>query len=257
MSTASPRLSIVMASYNAASTIADALDSVLFYGGEAELVVVDGASTDGTLQVLERYRNRISTLISEPDTGVYDALCKGFHAAHGTWVFVLGADDKLLPGFKRLVSRLVDPDVAYYGSVRLNPSGRKYGGKFGSFRLMLQNICHQAIFFPKQHWLRLGGFDESFPMLADYAFNLKAFWDPSVGYRYVDEIVCEYYESGSSILVGDPAFASNKANLLSMHAPPVVLGVYRACAYLWSKMPVSTRKAMLALMRFKLRPAGK
>jgi glycosyltransferase involved in cell wall biosynthesis len=250
-------LTIVMASRNAASTISDALDSVLRYGGEAELVVVDGASTDATLQVLDRYRSRVNTLISEPDRGIYDALSKGFRAARGTWIHVLGADDKLLPGFGRLAAQLDDPGIAYYGSVRLNPSGRTYGGRFGSFRLMLQNICHQAIFFPKQHWLRLGGFDESFPLLADYAFNLRAFWDPYVRYQYVDEIVCEYHESGSSILTVDTSFALSKANLLKNHAPPITIALYRACAFIWSKMPVSAQKRVQSLDRFKLRPSGK
>jgi glycosyltransferase involved in cell wall biosynthesis len=249
------KLSIVMATRNAASSIAYALESVHDYAGDAELVVVDGASTDATLSILELHKNRIHALISESDKGIYDALSKGFHAARGEWIYVMGADDRLLPGFSRAAAQLNDPAIAYYGSVRLNPSGRKYGGKFGSLRLMAQNICHQAIFFPRQHWVRLGGFDDSFPLLADYAFNLKAFWDPLIRYEYVDEIVCDYHEGGSSVRAMDSAFSLRKAELLKAHAPKGLFKLYRGGAYLWSKMPVPARRFLLGVGGAKLRPS--
>jgi len=60
-----------------------------------ELIVIDGGSTDGTREWLETQRPRIATLISESDTGVYDAMNKGLAAARGEWVLFLGADDEL------------------------------------------------------------------------------------------------------------------------------------------------------------------
>ena len=93
------RISVVTVCYNAASTLADALDSVLGQTStpdapfDLEYIVVDGASTDGTLDVLAPYRDRIATLISEPDRGLYDAMNKGLKAATGDVVAILNADD--------------------------------------------------------------------------------------------------------------------------------------------------------------------
>jgi len=88
------KVSIITAVKNRAVTIADTLNSL--YGQthrDVEHIVIDGGSTDGTLSILERHRNRISKLISEPDQGLYDALNKGIRAASGDVIGILHADD--------------------------------------------------------------------------------------------------------------------------------------------------------------------
>ena len=93
------RISVVTVCYNAAPTLADAVESVLGQlpdrqaPFDLEYIVVDGGSTDGTLDLLEPYRDRIATLISEPDRGLYDAMNKGINAATGDVVAILNADD--------------------------------------------------------------------------------------------------------------------------------------------------------------------
>ena len=93
------RISVVTVCYNAAPTLADAVESVLGQlpdrqaPFDLEYIVVDGGSTDGTLDLLEPYRDRIATLISEPDRGLYDAMNKGIKAATGDVVAILNADD--------------------------------------------------------------------------------------------------------------------------------------------------------------------
>ena len=93
------RISVITVCYNAASTLKDAVESVLGQIPDAEApfdleyIVVDGASTDGTLDLLAPYRERIATLISEPDQGLYDAMNKGVKAATGDVVAILNADD--------------------------------------------------------------------------------------------------------------------------------------------------------------------
>lgn len=90
------KLSIITIAYNAEATIADAVRSVteqVPMGFELEYIIVDGASTDGTLERLAPFRDRISRIISEPDSGLYDAMNKGVRAATGDWVGILNADD--------------------------------------------------------------------------------------------------------------------------------------------------------------------
>ncbi len=90
------KISVITAVRNNHGTVGAALDSVLAQShADVEMVVIDGASTDGTLQVLQRYRDRIAVLVSEPDSGIYDALNKGLAHASGDVIGFLHADDLL------------------------------------------------------------------------------------------------------------------------------------------------------------------
>ncbi|NKE66625.1 glycosyltransferase [Ramlibacter sp. RBP-2] len=93
--TVSTKVSVVIATYNSAATLRDALESVVRQSVPVELVVIDGNSQDGTLDILQRYRAHVAWLVSEPDRGVYDALNKGVALASGEYVYVLGSDDVL------------------------------------------------------------------------------------------------------------------------------------------------------------------
>ena len=94
-----PQISIVTPSLNQASTIAAALDSVLSQAGPpVEYMVIDGGSTDGTREVIQRYADRLAYWVSEPDRGQSHALNKGFARARGDIVGWLNADDLLVPG---------------------------------------------------------------------------------------------------------------------------------------------------------------
>lgn len=90
-------ISIIIATYNAASTLARCLDSIIpQLTDECELIVIDGNSSDSTNAIIKSY-NEISYSISEPDKGIYDAWNKGITVAKGKWVMFIGADDILLP----------------------------------------------------------------------------------------------------------------------------------------------------------------
>ena len=91
------KISVVTAVFNRRQTIGGAIDSVLYqsYAG-VESIVIDGASTDGTLSVLEPYRSRLGVFISEPDLGIYDALNKGINHATGDVIGFLHAIQKLV-----------------------------------------------------------------------------------------------------------------------------------------------------------------
>lgn len=91
----SPRVSVVMATFNAEATIEASIQSVLRQSLPVELVIVDGKSSDATLPILDRYRDGIAAVISEPDNGVYEALNKGLALASGDYVYILGSDDVL------------------------------------------------------------------------------------------------------------------------------------------------------------------
>ncbi|MCD8182162.1 MAG: glycosyltransferase [Bacteroides sp.] len=90
------KVSIITSCFNREATIRQAIESVLAQDyPDLEYIVVDGASTDGSLKVIREYRDRISTLISEPDKGMYEAINKGIRAATGDIVGLVHSDDFL------------------------------------------------------------------------------------------------------------------------------------------------------------------
>src|SRR3989339_645559 len=88
-------ISIVTVSYNSAETIEDAILSVIKQKGDfqVEYIIVDGGSTDGTLEIINKYKDKISKVISESDKGIYDAMNKGIELATGEIIGVLNSDD--------------------------------------------------------------------------------------------------------------------------------------------------------------------
>ena len=153
-------------------------------GVSAELIVVDGGSNDGSVVWLELNRAKISTLISGPDHGVYDAMNKGIAAAHGDWVLFLGADDELstelalseiLPRLQQTAGGVVAGEILYRdGRVyRLSSAPRPIARNF---------VHHQGAFYRRTLFAENGGFDTSFAIMADYEFNLRL-WKSHIRFR--------------------------------------------------------------------------
>ena len=106
------KISIVTVAFNAEATIAEAVASVVGQrqaGFELEYIIVDGASSDGTLAALEPYRNGITHIISEPDRGLYDAMNKGIATATGDFIGILNADDAYTIGVLAAVAARLKP----------------------------------------------------------------------------------------------------------------------------------------------------
>ncbi len=116
-----PKISIITVVYNAEGLIERTIKSVLCQTyPSVEYVIIDGASTDGTLKIIEKYQSTIKTLISEKDTGIYDAMNKGLALATGDYVIFLNAGDELQSEttLENVFKNVKDADV-YYGNTQV------------------------------------------------------------------------------------------------------------------------------------------
>ena len=176
MSASSPHISVIVVCKNPGIRLHATLESVWSQQGvSAELVVVDGASTDGTVPWLESRRDRMTTLISEPDQGVYDAMNKGVSAARGQWLFFLGGDDRLatssvLAEVAALLSQT--PNAVVSGEARFD-DGRLYPFAGSAAAIRRNFVHHQATFYRRELFTRHGHFDTSLRIQADYDHNLR------------------------------------------------------------------------------------
>lgn len=202
--------SIVVATYNCGSKIEDTLRSILSQNRESfELIVIDGASTDETLDYIKKYESDL-TLISETDAGVYDAFNKGIDLAAGKYIYFIGAGDCLRTGVLEQVAKFLPPEIPalVYGDCYLMKRKIVYKGRESdSFNFITDNICHQAIFYHRSMFDIVGKYDLRYKVFADWFFNLQCFTDGRISRRYIPCIVADFEEGGlSSALDNDPAF---------------------------------------------------
>lgn len=191
------RVSIVTACFNSASTVTDTLASVESQVGvDVEHLVLDGGSTDGSRELLRARPWPGRVLIEEPDRGIYDALNKGFDRAQGEILGVLHADDVFeSPNvLEQVVSAFNDPlvdaiygDMVYVRQDDLTHVVRNWrSGKFRRSALRWGWMMpHTTVFMRRATWQKLGPFDLSFRIAADYEHMLRLLGDPGFRIHYL------------------------------------------------------------------------
>lgn len=215
-----PLISIITVVLNGAATLERAIKSVV--DGEFtnyEYIIIDGGSTDGSIEIIKRYESKLTFWISEHDEGTYDAMNKAVALARGKWAYFLGADDYLLDGFKTVANYLKDEKTIYYGNVYRPAIDRIYDGKFSAYKLACRNICHQSIFYPRYVFDKYA-YDLKHPVFADYALNLRCFADVEIGFEYMPATIAVFSDQGglSSIQVST-AFERDKLSLIKDSFP--------------------------------------
>lgn len=177
---------------------------------DTEIVIIDGLSTDGTMDIAARYSGLYGNvnIISEPDKGIYDAMNKGIKRAKGEWLYFIGSDDTFYTNdaVGSALSGDLSNDDVIYGDVFSNLLGGIYDGEFTLNKLFDKNICHQAIFFRKSIFKRTGLFDIRFKAHADWLHNLRWFADHRIRKRYVNKMIANFSEGGISSVYKDLFF---------------------------------------------------
>jgi glycosyltransferase involved in cell wall biosynthesis len=177
-----PLVSIVTVTRNSAPHVARAIESVLSQSYcPIEYVIVDGASTDETLEIANRYRARIARIVSEPDHGIYDAMNKGLGMISGTFVLFINSDDFF--AHSEAVASLVSarrahgdaPAICYSDFTKHYPSLNR------SMRIKAHAqlergfaLCHQAMLVDRSVYDSVGKFDTGFRYAADHDWTARA-----------------------------------------------------------------------------------
>jgi glycosyltransferase involved in cell wall biosynthesis len=219
-------ISIILPTFNAANTIAKALDSVIEQTfANYEVLIIDGGSNDSTAEIVRSYAARNTRLkwTSEPDEGIYDAMNKGIQKASGEWIYFLGSDDYLYNDkvFEEVTKHLSVGLKIVYGNVLMGNSNSIYCGEINSVEILHWNICHQSIFYHRSCFDRKE-YNKKFKILADYAFNIDIFCLYPKLVKHIDLIIAYYSNVGQSSHIKDgfddtlPALRKKKFKLLPL-----------------------------------------
>jgi glycosyltransferase involved in cell wall biosynthesis len=191
-------VSIITVSYNSSRTISDTINSVLNQTYQnIQYIVIDGSSTDGTIEIIKSFSNRISKFVSEPDKGIYDAINKGIKLATGDIIGILNSDDFFYDDFvvEKIVNAFIESDtdtvigdvqfvdpkktsrvVRYYSSKKFNPLKFKYGFM----------PAHPSFYAKRGLFEKLGYYKTDYKIAADYELLIRFLYINKIKYRYLE-----------------------------------------------------------------------
>ncbi|MES2446444.1 MAG: glycosyltransferase family 2 protein [Bacteroidota bacterium] len=251
--------SIIIPTYSSSKTIEACLNSVqLQTFKNFEVIVIDGLSTDDTLQITKKFEDKLNLLIfTEKDNGIYDAMNKGILKANGDYLYFLGSDDTL---FKNNILALVASEIAQnnaeiiYGNVKMIGKSNSakndliYGNQFNLKRLIEHNIPHQAIFYHKKVFKTLGLYQTYYKLFADHDFNLKAF--SIFKFHYIDLVIANFALGGSSSTENDDKFNQDKIrNFIAYYATKIHKNHFINIRYYLKEAALNAKHRVSFLMR--------
>lgn len=204
------KVSIVTVCFNSGSTIQDTIESVLRQTySNIEYIIVDGASTDNTMQIVSRYSTRIAKIISEPDKGIYDAMNKGISLATGDVVGILNSDD--FYSYADAVSDIANvfarssSDIVYGNLVYVAPSEpsiivRNYSStKFKPWMLRFGWMPpHPSTFIKKSIYNKYGLYAADYKTGADYEMFVRLLLLHNVSYTHFDKTIVHMRTGGAT-----------------------------------------------------------
>lgn len=198
-----PLLSVITVSYNSAASIGHTLNSLRQQTcADYESIVIDGKSTDGTIDIIESNRDVVQHFISERDKGIYDAMNKGIELANGTYVSFLNSDDRYLPHTVQSISELKKESDIIYGDMikerNLNSTDLKRLEKPDISKMKsTMSIFHPSTFIKKSLFDRFGKYSLQYKLSADYHWLLRAYLS-DVDFIYLNKPLSVFTVGGVS-----------------------------------------------------------
>lgn len=249
------KISIITVSYNSADTIEETIQSVLSQKGiDLEYVIVDGGSSDCTLDIVEKYKNKISKVISEPDEGVYYAMNKGIGMVSGDVVGILNSDDTYTDD--RTLSKVMDRfensnidscygDLSYVDRDNSKQITRYWKSEKFSDDLLSKGWypAHPTFFVKRSVYEQVGVFDTQFSIAADADLMLRVFFKHKLKSDYIPEVLVLMKTGGTSSKNTSVIIKQNMEIIRSIKKLGLNVSIFKFCSNkLTSRMMQILRK---------------
>jgi glycosyltransferase involved in cell wall biosynthesis len=204
------KVSIITVVRNSVMTIQDAICSVASQNYKnIEHIVIDGDSTDGTLNVIGKHYDKLSCVLSEPDRGIYDAMNKGIQVATGDILGFLNSDDiyaddsvisKVVKVVKQNKVDAVFGDLVYVSPNNLKRILRHYDSSWFNSDMIAKGCmpAHPTLFLNKHIFKKYGYFKIDYAIAADFEFVARIFGKGEVSYHYLPEVMVKMRQGGAS-----------------------------------------------------------
>lgn len=204
------KVSLITVAYNSVETIEDCIRSVLNQDyPDLEYIIVDGASKDGTLAIIEKYKDRIAHFVSEPDHGIYDAMNKGIDLCTGDIVGMINSDD--LYADQKVITDVVNTmresgadscygDLVYVDRIDTDRVVRRWNsGEFNRKKFLKGWMPpHPTFFVRRLCYQKFGKFNLTFKTSADYELMLRMLYKEGVSTSYLNRVLVHMRTGGQS-----------------------------------------------------------
>ena len=197
-----PFFSIITVCRNAEKTIEQTIQSVLGQTfQDLEYIIIDGASNDNTMDIINRYRKKIDVVVSESDSGIYDAMNKGVALSKGEVIGIINSDDWYEPNTLELVAEKYNKcnkETIIHGLCKYYDE-KKEGMILGYHHDVLrrQSIAHPTCFVPKNIYKKIGIYDPGYKVAADYEFLLRCYLS-EIQFIRIDRVLANFRIGGFS-----------------------------------------------------------
>lgn len=204
------KISIITVVWNSEETIKDSINSVLNQTyKDIEYIIIDGASTDGTVEIIQSYRDKISKFISEMDKGLYDAMNKGIGLATGDVIGILNSDDfyndngvleRVVDEFESLHVDSVFADLVFVKSENLDKVVRYYDSSYFTPDKFAYGWmpAHPTFFVKKEIYDKFGVFRTDLKIAADFDILARFLYTHKISYSYMKETIVKMRIGGVS-----------------------------------------------------------
>jgi len=172
-----PKLSIITVNLNNAEGLEKTIESVINQTFiNYEYIIIDGFSTDSSVEIIKKYENKITNWISEKDSGIYNGMNKGILKANGEYCLFLNSGDWLINGnvLTQILSKIEKPDIIYC-NIKTEIGNVEFPGNL-TFDFLFHNaICHQSMIINTNLFNEIGLYNETFKIVSDWEFTCIAF----------------------------------------------------------------------------------
>lgn len=199
-----PKISIITVCYNSEAHIEEAIQSVINQNYDnKEYIVIDGGSTDGTLKIIEKYRDKIDYFISEPDKGISDAFNKGIKASTGDVIGICNSDDVMANNILSIIADSYEADIDIFRLDEITKdfdTRKEYRFKPTMFFPVVPynvHILHMGCYISKKAYDRWGLYDIEFRYIMDLEL-LRRFMFNGAKQKYISEVVGYFRKGGVS-----------------------------------------------------------
>lgn len=198
------KLSIITINYNNASGLEKTIKSIIpILGADIEYIVIDGASTDNSRDIIKQYSANITYWTSEPDEGIFDAMNKGTNKAKGEYLLYINSGDIVNENvdIQRILDNLNNHDIIYY-DIRVigeeqNIDFVKSNPNYLDFKFFVEDtLPHQSTFIKKDFIVHYGGYPKYTKFAGDWILFIDAICRKECTYKHVDEVFSTYFLDG-------------------------------------------------------------
>ncbi len=222
------KVSIITATYNSSKYLEDCIKSIIIQNyPNIEYIIIDGQSTDGTLDIIKKYESGIAYWISEPDKGMYDAINKGIRQATGDVIGILNSDDMLASPeiisviANAFVENNVDSiygDLAYVDKESTSRIIRFWRGSIYKRARFLYGWmpAHPTFYVKKSVIVQYGGYEKHYQTAADYEFMSRLLYRYRVSSYYIPRLIVKMRVGGASNITLKARLRANRRDYLAM-----------------------------------------